>query len=163
MTTCPICASALPDGASSCERCGFATGAPSPWAAGPAAGPGANPAAPPPPPPAPYPPPAGQNPPASYGYSGYGVPSGPGTNGLAIASLSTSIGAAVLAVITCGLGVVIAPVGAVLGHVALSQIKRTGQGGQGAAMAGVIVGWALTALAVLGVVLVIVIGASGST
>jgi len=39
-----------------------------------------------------------------------------------------------------------APVGAILGHVALSQIKRTGEQGKGLAVAAVAIGWAITAL-----------------
>jgi len=50
------------------------------------------------------------------------------TNGLAIASLILSI-----------LGFSI--VGAILGHVALSQIKRTNEAGSGLAIAGIILGW----------------------
>jgi hypothetical protein len=55
-----------------------------------------------------------------------------GTNGLAIASL-------VLSVIGCT-----SLIGAILGHVALSQIRRTGQQGRGLALGGVIVGWLWT-------------------
>jgi len=50
------------------------------------------------------------------------------TNGLAIASLILSI-----------LGFSI--VGAILGHVALSQIKSTNEAGSGLAIAGIILGW----------------------
>jgi hypothetical protein len=50
------------------------------------------------------------------------------TNGLSIASLILSI-----------LGFSI--VGAILGHVALSQIKRTNEAGSGLAIAGIILGW----------------------
>lgn len=44
-------------------------------------------------------------------------------------------------------------VGAILGHVALSQIKKTGEGGRGVALAGVIIGWVFTALSILGALL----------
>ena len=54
------------------------------------------------------------------------------TNGLAIASLVTSI-------LCC------VPVGQILGHVALSQINKTGQQGRGMAIAGVVIGWVFTA------------------
>jgi hypothetical protein len=50
------------------------------------------------------------------------------TNGLAIASLVTSL---------VGVGVV----GVILGHIALAQIKRLGQAGRGMALAGVIIGY----------------------
>jgi hypothetical protein len=42
--------------------------------------------------------------------------------------------------------------GLVMGHMALSQIKRTGQSGHGFALAAVIVGWAVTALVVLAII-----------
>jgi hypothetical protein len=92
-------------------------------------------------------------PPAAYGTPsgppGYGYPPpypGPGypgypppapTNGLAIASLVCSL---------AGLAVGIsAPVGAILGHVARRQIRERGEQGDGMALAGIIVGWILTA------------------
>ena len=62
-------------------------------------------------------------PPAAGGY-GYGYApqtSPPGTNGLAIASLISSI-------VVCGIGSIL---GVIFGHIALSQIKRTGEGGKG--------------------------------
>src|SRR5260370_36346625 len=92
------------------------------------------PAQPPPAPPRgsyPRPPPpsgGGAYPPAG------GVP-GPAasTNGMAIASLVCSVVGAFL----CGIGSI---VGIVLGVIALNQIKQTGQGGRGMALAGIIVG-----------------------
>ena len=51
-----------------------------------------------------------------------------GTNGLAIASLVTSL---------VGLNVV----GIILGFVALSQLKTSGEGGRGMAIAGIIIGF----------------------
>ena len=67
------------------------------------------------------------------------------TNGLAIASLILSI-----------LGFSI--VGAILGHVALSQIKRTQEAGSGLAIAGIILGWVSFAGFLL--VLIIIAGIS---
>jgi len=67
------------------------------------------------------------------------------TNGLAIASLILSI-----------LGFSI--VGAILGHVALSQIKRTNEAGSGLAIAGIILGWVSFAGFLL--VLIIIVGIS---
>jgi hypothetical protein len=93
--------------------------------------------------------------PGGYGpdpYAGqYGYPSQPGhpppygppkpNNALAIASLVLS-----LASIWClGLS---APVGAILGHVARAQIRRSGENGDNMALTGIIVGWIVTALAV---------------
>lgn len=39
--------------------------------------------------------------------------------------------------------------GAIMGHVSLNQIKRTGEGGRGMALAGVIVGWVGVAISLL--------------
>jgi hypothetical protein len=40
-------------------------------------------------------------------------------------------------------------IGAILGHVALGQIKKTGESGRGLALAGIIIGWSVTALALI--------------
>lgn len=40
-------------------------------------------------------------------------------------------------------------IGAILGHVALGQIKKTGESGRGLALAAVIIGWTVTALALM--------------
>jgi hypothetical protein len=68
-------------------------------------------------------------------------PGAVGTNGLAIASLILSI-----------LGFSI--VGAILGHVALSQIKRTNEAGSGLAIAGIILGWVFFAGFLLFVIII---------
>jgi hypothetical protein len=62
------------------------------------------------------------------------------TNTLAIISLVTSIlwGTALVGIIT--------------GHIAMSQIKRTGESGRGLALAGVIIGYAGIVFAFLGLV-----------
>lgn len=60
-----------------------------------------------------------------YGAPQYGAPAR--TNVLAIFSLISAFFISILAV--------------VLGHVALSQIKRTGEGGRGLAIAGLIIGY----------------------
>lgn len=70
-------------------------------------------------------------PPPNYGPPG--TPASPGTNGLAIASLVLS-----LLGLFCGIGSI---VGIILGFVARSQIQRTGQGGSGMALAGIIIGF----------------------
>ncbi|MBO9577288.1 MAG: DUF4190 domain-containing protein [Microbacteriaceae bacterium] len=71
---------------------------------------------------------------------------GPGhTNVLAVLALVFAIGAGV--------------VGAILGHVALAQIRRTGENGRGLALAGVIVGWiSLGLTVVIGIVYAVMIG-----
>jgi hypothetical protein len=86
--------------------------------------------------------------PANY----YGGPPGPPTyqaktNGLAIAAMILGI----LGFFTCGVTSVLA---LILGHVASGQIKRTGENGQGMALAGIILGWILTGLWILYWVLV---------
>lgn len=49
-------------------------------------------------------------------------------------------------------------IGAIMGHFALRQIARTGEGGRGMALAGIIVGWAGVALIVAFVVLLVFAG-----
>ena len=79
------------------------------------------------------PPPQGGYPPGYYGYP----PRRP-TNGMAIASLVCAF--------------LFAPLGIVFGHLSLSQIKRTGEEGRGLAIAGLVIGYLATALAILVVV-----------
>ncbi|MDP8970800.1 MAG: DUF4190 domain-containing protein [Actinomycetota bacterium] len=70
---------------------------------------------------------------------------------MAIAALVSAIGGALL----CG---VLSIVGAILGHLALNQIKQTGEEGRGMALAGVIIGWVAFGLSVLVIALLVVIG-----
>ena len=51
-----------------------------------------------------------------------------------------------------------APVGAVLGHNARRQIRQTGEEGEGMALAGIIIGWAITGLALIGCCIAVGIG-----
>ncbi|NYF16226.1 hypothetical protein HDC37_001040 [Microbacterium sp. AK009] len=79
------------------------------------------------------PPPYGT--PPAYGGAPYGAYAAPKTNTMAIVSLISSL-----------VGVVLIPfigslVGVITGHMALSQIKRTGEQGRGLALAGTIVGY----------------------
>lgn len=62
----------------------------------------------------------------AMGGGGYGAPPPAGTNGMAIAALITGL--------LCGV------VGVILGIISLGQIKRTGQGGKGLAIAGIVLG-----------------------
>jgi Domain of unknown function (DUF1707)/Domain of unknown function (DUF4190) len=67
-------------------------------------------------------------------------PVAPRTNALAVASLA------------CGIAqVIVGPLGTIpaiaLGHLARHQIRRTGDGGAGLALAGLLLGWAAVALA----------------
>lgn len=83
-------------------------------------------------------------------YPGYGYPPpSPPTNGLAIAALVCSIAG----LATC----ISAPVGAILGHVARRQIRERGEGGDGMALAGIIIGWILTGLLLLVIAFYVVI------
>jgi hypothetical protein len=52
-------------------------------------------------------------------------------------------------------------VGAILGHIALGQIKQSGEAGRGLALAGVIIGWVGLGLVVVFTVL-LVLGALGT-
>jgi hypothetical protein len=96
-------------------------------------------------------------PPAYPGYGGYGTPPAASTNSLAITSLVLS-----LCGLLCG---VTAPIGAIVGHVARRQIRERGEGGDGLALAGIIVGWIVTALGLIALALLIfgVILAANST
>ena len=113
-------------------------------------GPWGDPGATPPPPSAPYGqpqwgPPPGPYPPQGYPYPPY-PPQQPGTNGFAIASLVLGIlwlewVGSILAII--------------FGFIARAQIKRTGQGGDGLAIAGIVLGFfAIAMFAVFVLVLV---------
>lgn len=92
-------------------------------------------------PPAPYTPPAQYSPPAQYvAPSAQYAPSQPGpvapvpTNTAAILSLVSSI----IGFFSLGL---LSLVGVILGHVSLSQIKRTREGGRPLAVAGLVIGY----------------------
>jgi len=76
-----------------------------------------------------------------------GAPAGPKTNVLAIVSLIASLSGFILLITPI--------VGIITGHIALNQIKRTGENGRGLALAGTIVGYVLTALVILGTILFI--------
>lgn len=65
-----------------------------------------------------------------------------GTNSMAITSLIT--------------GLTIAPLGIIFGHIALSQIKRTGQDGKGMAIAGLVLGYVALASWIIVAIVVIV-------
>ncbi|GAA3154303.1 hypothetical protein GCM10010466_51580 [Planomonospora alba] len=107
-------------------------------------------------------PPAGGYDPYGYDPYGYGAPPPPArpSNGMAIASLVLGI----VGLFTCG---VTSVVGIILGHVSMSQIKRTGEEGRGMAVAGLVLSyfgvaaWVLVALLYLGM-LGLVFGAAYS-
>ncbi|MHA7985018.1 DUF4190 domain-containing protein [Rathayibacter sp. CAU 1779] len=53
--------------------------------------------------------------------------------------------------------------GVILGHIALSQIKRTGEGGRGIALAAVIIGYVAIGLAILLIIFAIIVGAASAS
>ncbi|MWA01381.1 DUF4190 domain-containing protein [Actinomadura sp. LD22] len=71
-------------------------------------------------------------------YSGSSVPASRGTNGMATASMVLGL----VGFVSCGLTSVLA---IIFGHVAQSQIKRTREEGSGMAVAGLILGYIVTA------------------
>ena len=91
--------------------------------------------APPPPPPSPTPP--------------YGYVQMPRTNSTAIVSLVAGIGAWVIC------PVLAAVVAVITGHVALSQLRTSGEQGRGMALAGTILGY--TNLGLVGVSIVVIL------
>jgi hypothetical protein len=91
--------------------------------------------------------------PQPYGYPGQPPAAAP-TSGVAIASLVVSC-AGVLGLCAYGLGGYLGVVGAILGHVARRQIRERGEGGDGLALAGVIIGWLTTAIAVIATVAIV--------
>lgn len=115
--------------------------------------------------PVPYGAPVPYGQPVPYGAApGYGVPFVPPrpSEGMALASLLTSVIGLVTAAF-CYFPILACPVGAILGHVALGRIARTGNEGRGLALAGIIIGWIGTAVLVGIIVLVIAVVAGGTT
>ena len=116
-------------------------------------------------PPGPPPgPPYGYQPPPGYGgapyysgaydpYQGYPVGSQQ-TNGLAVASLITSLVGVVATLATGPFGVLISIVAIVLGIVALGQIRQSRQQGRGMAIAGITVGAIMPVLTLLGLMFI---------
>lgn len=102
--------------------------------------------------------------PTGYGAPGYGAPaggppavaSGPyaypaavPTNGLAIASLVLSLLGLMFGVTAIG--------GVICGHLARRQIRETGENGDGLALAGLILGYVITAFMIAFVVFIVVL------
>jgi hypothetical protein len=94
-----------------------------------------------------------------YGYPNpYQYQQAPPTDGMAIAALVVSCVAG-LGLCAYGVGGLLGIPGAILGHVARRRIRATGAGGDGLALAGIIVGWiaaGIGLLAVVGIILLIV-------
>jgi peptidyl-prolyl cis-trans isomerase B (cyclophilin B) len=80
-------------------------------------------------------------------YQGYApAPAAAKTNGLAIAALVSSFFISLL--------------GIILGHIALNQIKTTGEGGRGLAIAALVIGYVSIAFAVI--LIVVVMGSAAA-
>ena len=95
----------------------------------------------------PPPPPGPGGDPNYYGYAGAPAPPGyppqpPGTNGMAIASLICAF--------------LFFPLGIVFGHMSVSQIRRTNEGGHGLAITGLVISYVVAVLTVIAVVCTIV-------
>lgn len=103
----------------------------------------------PPPPPGGYGPPP--PPPGGYGYP----PRAVGTNGMAIASLVCSLFGWI-----CIIGGIL---GIIFGFMALGQIRQSGQGGRGLAIAGIVIGAIATALVIFAGILGTMFGGTSST
>jgi len=88
-----------------------------------------------------YPPPPQQQYPPQYPYP-YPYPPARSTNGMAIAAMVLGI------VWVYWIGSILA---VIFGHVALNEIRRTKQGGEGMAIAGIVLGW--IGVGILGIVL----------
>ncbi|RAV15648.1 cyclophilin [Mycolicibacterium sp. GF69] len=89
------------------------------------------------------PPPYGEPVPPPYGYPGqYGYPPPRRTNTLAIVALVCAF--------------LFAPLGIVFGHLSLSQIKKSGEEGRGLAIAGLVIGYLVTVLTALAIVVSVV-------
>jgi hypothetical protein len=86
--------------------------------------------------------------PPPQGYGGQPYAASRGTNVMAILSLVLSI----LGLFTC----ITAPIGAILGHVAKRQIATSGEEGKPLATAGIIIGWVLTALFAIGIIIAVI-------
>ncbi|TDP89295.1 uncharacterized protein DUF4190 [Leucobacter luti] len=93
---------------------------------------------------APPAPPAGPQGPGAPYQAGPGAPQQAPTNTLAIVALIASFFVSVA--------------GIICGHIALSQIKRTGERGRGLALAGTIIGYVSFAITVISIIALVVIG-----
>ncbi|WP_256977955.1 DUF4190 domain-containing protein [Microbacterium sp. Yaish 1] len=107
---------------------------------------------PPPAPPYATPPQQQAYQPAGYPLPAYGQGGGyqpQKTNTLAVVSMIASIVGFIWLLPVIG-----SVAGVIMGHISLSQIKRTNENGRGMALAGLIVGYAGLALAIVGIIIV---------
>jgi hypothetical protein len=99
----------------------------------------------------------GQQPPQAYGQPGYGYPQSRPTNTMAVVSLIAAISAFVIAPLVGSI------VAVITGSMAKKQIAESGEEGGGMATAGLVVGYIGIALAVLGLIFVVILIAAGAT
>lgn len=93
--------------------------------------------------------------PGTAPYAEYGAPV-PHTNSLAVASLVCSLAGLIVGISAIA--------GVICGHIALGQIRRTGEGGRGLAIGGLVVGYAVIVLGILALVVVFaILGIATST
>jgi len=99
-----------------------------------------------------------------YQQNMYGLPGGR-MNTFSIISFASAIGGAILSFLPfIGLIVFVSVPGAIItGHIALSQIKRTGGRGRGFALTGVIIGYLSVALFLALIAIIVVLSATCST
>lgn len=90
----------------------------------------------------------------AYGHPGFQPPRP--TDGMAIASLVVSC-VSVGGFCAWGVGALLGVLGAIFGHVARRRIRRSGAGGAGIALAGIIVGWVMAAIGVLVLTVLVVL------
>jgi hypothetical protein len=114
--------------------------------------------APPAPPPTAGPSPyqAGYQPGHQPGVAPYGAPVAPKNNSNAILALVLGIGSLVLG-LSCGIGFLAGPFAVVIGQRARREVSRTGEQGDGMALAGVITGAISSVFLVLGIIALVVI------
>lgn len=80
---------------------------------------------------------------------GFITPDGqPVTADRAVGLQPVSGGTNSMAVVALIMGLTVAPLGIIFGHIGLSQIKRTGEGGRGLAVAGLVLGYLGLALSI---------------
>lgn len=85
----------------------------------------------------------------------YSAPPANSPDGTAVAALIVSLSTLVFTAGTLSF------VGAIIGHVALGNIKKNGKGGRGMAVAAIAIGWTLIGLWILAGILIFAIAAAG--
>lgn len=87
----------------------------------------------------------------AYQQPGYPAPGAPGYGAAAQPASTNTMAVVSLVLALVGIPTfVAAPIGAILGHVARRQIKDRGEQGDGLALAGIVTGWIVTGLWLLG-------------